>query len=63
MVNLTWVDGCKVAQWKEGGVQLNAYAGNTKMQLQRQTQSMHLYALVRKQNTNHDLALTHTFIA
>lgn len=52
-----------MAQWKEGGVQLNAYAGNTKMQLQRQTQSMHLYALVRKQNTNHDLALTHTFIA
>ncbi len=62
VVNLTKIDCCKVAQWKEGGVQLNPYAGNT-MQLEPQTQSMHLYALVPEQIIDHDLALTHTFIA
>ncbi len=51
-----------MAEWKEGGVQLNAYAGNTTMQLEPQTQYMHLYALVPKQIIDLDLALTHTFI-
>jgi hypothetical protein len=33
------------------------------MQLKPQTQSMHLYALVLEHIIDHDLALTHTFIA